>query len=122
MCDAVICTIDLLKKDSEIKILIGCTDEEKDVIMRFHNDSEYMKGVMIRRESEAKIWLHIEKQNRKIFTLLLSLRCEFLWNLRHQTMSYDEYLWFIEQMRKEFEAWIGCRISLSSFNEYSAVS
>lgn len=55
MCDAVICTIDLLKKDSEIKILIGCTDEEKDVIMRFHNDSEYMKGVMIRRESEAKI-------------------------------------------------------------------
>lgn len=37
------------KKDSEIKILIGCTEEEKAVIMRFHNDSEYMKGTMIRR-------------------------------------------------------------------------
>lgn len=55
VCDAVICTIDLLKKDSEIKILIGCTEEEKAVIMRFHNDSEYMKGAMIRRESVAKI-------------------------------------------------------------------
>lgn len=52
-CDAIICTVDLLKRDSEIKILIGCTEEEKSVIMRFHNDSEYMKGMMIRRESEA---------------------------------------------------------------------
>ena len=32
--------------------LIGCTEEENAVIMRFHNDSEYMKGTMIRRESE----------------------------------------------------------------------
>jgi len=42
-CDAVICTIDLLKKDSEIKVLINCTEEEKNIIMAFHNDSEYMK-------------------------------------------------------------------------------
>lgn len=55
ICDAVICTVDLLKKDSEIKILIDCTEEEKAVIMRFHNDSEYMKGAMIRRESEIEI-------------------------------------------------------------------
>lgn len=47
--DAVICTIDLLKRDSEIKILIGCTDEEKDAIMQFHNESEFMKGFMFRR-------------------------------------------------------------------------
>ncbi|MDR1687051.1 MAG: inorganic pyrophosphatase [Clostridiales bacterium] len=49
-CGAVVCTVDMLKRDSEIKLLIGCTEEEKAVIMRFHNDSEYMKGVMIRRE------------------------------------------------------------------------
>lgn len=47
--DAVICTIDFLKKDSEIKILIGCTEEEKAIVYRTHNDSEFMKGVMIRR-------------------------------------------------------------------------
>ena len=49
-CDAIICTIDLLKKDSEIKILLGCTDEEKNTIMDFHNESEFMKGILITRD------------------------------------------------------------------------
>jgi len=47
--DAVICTVDLLKKDSEIKILIGCNENEKGLALKFHNDSEYMKGILIRR-------------------------------------------------------------------------
>ena len=47
--DAIICTVDLCKRDSEIKILIGCTELEKEAIDRFHNESEYMKGVLLRR-------------------------------------------------------------------------
>ena len=47
--DAIICTVDLLKRDSEIKILLGCTEEEKQLIYELHNDSDYMKGVLIRR-------------------------------------------------------------------------
>ena len=47
--DAVICIIDLMKRDSEIKILIGCTEEEKAEIYKTHNETAYMKGVMIRR-------------------------------------------------------------------------
>lgn len=47
--DAIICTIDLVKKDSEIKILIGCTEEEKEKIYHMHNNSAYMKGILIRR-------------------------------------------------------------------------
>lgn len=43
------CIVDLMKNDSEIKILIGCTEEEKDIIYRFHNESEFMKGILIRR-------------------------------------------------------------------------
>jgi inorganic pyrophosphatase len=48
--DAIMCTVDLLKRDSEIKILIGCTEEEKDKIYNIHNNSEYMKGIIIRRK------------------------------------------------------------------------
>lgn len=48
--NAIICTVDLLKKDSEIKILIGCTEDEKQKIFRLHNDSEYMKGILIRKK------------------------------------------------------------------------
>lgn len=47
--DAVICIVDLLKRDSEIKILIGCTEEEKAIIYETHNKSENMKGILIRR-------------------------------------------------------------------------
>lgn len=47
--DALICIVDLLKKDSEIKILIGCTEEERQAIYSLTNNSEYMKGLLIRR-------------------------------------------------------------------------
>jgi inorganic pyrophosphatase len=38
-----------MKKDSEIKLLIGCTEEEKEIVYNFHNAPEMMKGIMIRR-------------------------------------------------------------------------
>ena len=46
---AVICTVDLMKKDSEIKLLLGCTEDEIKLVYDFHNKSEYMKGILIRR-------------------------------------------------------------------------
>ena len=47
--DALICTIDLRKKDSEVKLLLGCTTDEKALIYDFHNKGE-MKGIPITRE------------------------------------------------------------------------
>ncbi len=47
--DAIVVIVDLMKKDSEIKILIGCTDEEKQIIYQTHNETKYMKGILIRR-------------------------------------------------------------------------
>ncbi len=48
--DTIICTVDLMKRDTEIKILIGCTEEEKEIAYKTHNESEHMKGILIRRE------------------------------------------------------------------------
>ena len=47
--DAILCIVDLTKRDSEIKILIGCTEEEKTLVYMTHNASPYMKGILIRR-------------------------------------------------------------------------
>ena len=47
--DAIMCIVDLMKRDSEIKILIGCTEEEKLEVYKTHNETEYMKGILIRR-------------------------------------------------------------------------
>jgi inorganic pyrophosphatase len=35
--NAVICTVDLLRRDAELKILLGCTASERQTIMRFLN-------------------------------------------------------------------------------------
>jgi len=47
--DAIICIVDLMKRDSEIKILIGCTEEEKAIVYETHNEAEFMKGILIER-------------------------------------------------------------------------
>ncbi|TLM89925.1 MAG: inorganic pyrophosphatase [Actinobacteria bacterium] len=43
-----ICTVDLTKHDSEIKILLGCTAGEMQVALRTHNGGS-MAGVLIER-------------------------------------------------------------------------
>ena len=47
--DAIMCIVDLMKRDSEIKILVGCTEEEKLEVYKTHNETQYMKGVLIRQ-------------------------------------------------------------------------
>ena len=47
--DPIMCIVDLMKRDSEIKILVGCTEEEKLEVYKTHNETQYMKGVLIRR-------------------------------------------------------------------------
>ena len=50
--DGILCTIDMVKKDSEIKILIGCTEEEKIKIYDLLNNSEYMKAILVERNEK----------------------------------------------------------------------
>jgi hypothetical protein len=40
--------VDLLKRDAEIKLLIGCSEGEKEAIGRFLN-ADAMRGMFIRR-------------------------------------------------------------------------
>jgi inorganic pyrophosphatase len=47
--DAVLCTVDALKKDSETKILLGCTEAEKQAILEFYGSSDDMAAVVLRR-------------------------------------------------------------------------
>lgn len=47
--DAVMCIVDLMKRDSEIKLLVGCTEDEKVTVYETHNETPFMKGILIRR-------------------------------------------------------------------------
>lgn len=44
--NGIICTCDSFQKDSEIKILYKCTDEEIEQIFKFTNERQKMKGIM----------------------------------------------------------------------------
>lgn len=56
--DAIMCIVDLAKRDSEIKLLIGCTKEEKQTVYKTHNETAHMKGILIRREEPDEEWLY----------------------------------------------------------------
>ncbi|MBO5853267.1 MAG: hypothetical protein J6U93_06550, partial [Alistipes sp.] len=48
--DAIVCTVDLVKRDSEIKLLIGCTPAEKSYIKSFYIEWPQMGGILIERD------------------------------------------------------------------------
>jgi inorganic pyrophosphatase len=47
--EGIICTIDLNKKDIEIKVLIGCSDADLKTVIDFQN-SDAMQAILIRRQ------------------------------------------------------------------------
>jgi inorganic pyrophosphatase len=47
--DALVCTVDLLKRDVEIKLLLGCTQAEQSMICDFHHDGRHMAAILLKR-------------------------------------------------------------------------
>ena len=47
--EAILCVVDLLKGDTEIKLLVGCTEEEQETVFRFQNRPPEMLALLIRR-------------------------------------------------------------------------
>lgn len=45
----IVCTVDLVKRDSEVKIMLGCTEAEMREIVEFLNDGEGMQALFIKR-------------------------------------------------------------------------
>ena len=50
-----VCT-DILKRDCEIKVLIGCNDDEEKEILHLLNVSENQKAILIRRGNDLSGW------------------------------------------------------------------
>ena len=45
--DAIVATVDLIKRDSEIKVLIACTADEQQTVLAIHNATSSQKGILI---------------------------------------------------------------------------
>ncbi|MEG0314863.1 MAG: Inorganic pyrophosphatase [Erysipelotrichaceae bacterium] len=53
---AVAISADILKKDCEVKLLIGCDEEEIKSILLFLNQTEFQKAVLIKRGNDVPEW------------------------------------------------------------------
>ena len=49
--NAIACTVDILKRDTEIKLIVGCSDHEIEIIKRFYT-SEYMSAIILKIENQ----------------------------------------------------------------------
>lgn len=52
----IIVAADILNKDVEVKFLVGCSEEEEDRILRFVNQTDYQKTILIRRSNDVPSW------------------------------------------------------------------
>lgn len=53
--NAVMCTVDLVKKDAELKLLIGCTQKEKAYINSLYNEWSQMGGILVERDDSKTL-------------------------------------------------------------------
>lgn len=53
---AVAVSADILKKDSEVKLMVGCSEEEIYDIMHFLNQTQFQKAVLLYRGYEVPEW------------------------------------------------------------------
>ncbi len=47
---------DILKKDVEIKLLVGCTPDEERAVLEFLNQTDYQKTILVRRGRDIPPW------------------------------------------------------------------
>jgi inorganic pyrophosphatase len=52
MLTGILCTFDTLKRDAEIKLLVGCTEEDIEIIRKFHSDMAtlFIPNPMVKHE------------------------------------------------------------------------
>jgi len=55
-CRSVAISANLLDKNVVVKLLIGCTEEEEELILEFLNQTDQQKAVLIRRENVIPQW------------------------------------------------------------------
>ncbi|NLH62743.1 MAG: Inorganic pyrophosphatase, partial [Erysipelotrichaceae bacterium] len=53
---ALVIAADILAKELDVKILAGCNEDEEDAVLRFLNQTDYQKTVLIHRGNELPSW------------------------------------------------------------------
>lgn len=55
-CDTMIVAVDILSKEIDVKLLIGCSEQEEDEVIRFLNHTDFQKTIIVRRGDDIPAW------------------------------------------------------------------
>lgn len=58
--DKIIVSADILNKFLEVKVLVGCTEEETQEILRFLNQNDFQKTILVKRGNTVPSWASTE--------------------------------------------------------------
>ncbi|MBQ1447713.1 MAG: Inorganic pyrophosphatase [Erysipelotrichaceae bacterium] len=58
--ETIIVCADILTKEVDVKLLIGCNKEEEEAILRFLNQTDFQKTIVVRKGSEIPAWTDTE--------------------------------------------------------------
>ncbi len=53
---ALVVAVDILTKELDVKMLVGCNDDEIEDVLRFLNQTDYQKTVLIRKGNHIPSW------------------------------------------------------------------
>lgn len=53
---AIVVSADILKKDCEVKLLVGCDEEEMLAILEFLNQTQFQKTILVQRGNQTPSW------------------------------------------------------------------
>ena len=56
----IVVSTDILNKTIEVKLLVGCTDDEQEAILRFLNQTDFQKAILIKRGNSVPSWAETE--------------------------------------------------------------
>lgn len=54
--NTIMVAVDVLRKDLEVKVLLGCTEKEEEEIKYFLNQTDYQKTIIVHRGDEVPEW------------------------------------------------------------------
>ena len=58
--DTIIVSVDVLKKDLVVKVLLGCDEKDEQAILDFLNQTDFQKTILIRRGNSLPVWAESE--------------------------------------------------------------
>ena len=48
--------VDILGREMDVKVLVGCSLEEEEAVLRYLNQTDYQKTILVRKGEELPSW------------------------------------------------------------------